>query len=73
MKSALQPRARARLHDLKKSHYNRVCNLASEIVTHLSCTRNDERAKCLMDQATTKIWSAYTLNKKVTTSPSWMM
>jgi len=33
------------LHDLKRSHYNRVWNLASEIATHLSGARND-RVEC---------------------------
>jgi hypothetical protein len=33
------------LYDLKRSHYDCVCNLANEIATHLSGARNDNEVE----------------------------
>jgi len=35
----------AELHDLKRSHYNCVWNLANEIAAHLTGARNDSKVE----------------------------
>jgi len=42
LRQASQPRAGEGPHDLKRSHYNCVWNLANEIATLLSGDRNDK-------------------------------